>query len=292
MPSLSSNSKNHIPVASILPQSREAYHEEMGPPMTTSNSKTSQLHCSTTNEDIVDPESDWHGITDRDERRCRQNRLNQRSYRKRQRFQVNNVAVILRSCNRDIDSSTKHRLLHLVTSAAYQNYIRGNLASDHLLTLTRANVYRAFLANITLLGLPVEGLCEANILSPFNLIGPAPPVLELLPQALSPTSTQRSCHHHPWVDFFPYPQVRDNLIRAQGRYDKHQFCLDILGFWDPGTPENMLLVWGEPCDPLSWEVTESFIKKWGWVIRGCPDIMYSTNQWRARRGENMIFRYL
>ncbi|KAE8366247.1 hypothetical protein BDV27DRAFT_143765 [Aspergillus caelatus] len=141
----------------------------------------------------------------------------------------------------------------------------GDLASDHLLSLTRAKVYRALLANIALLGLPVMGLCEANILSPFNLAA----------------STQRSFHHHPWLYIFPYPQVRDNLIRAQGHYGKDQLRLDILGFWDPGAPENTL-----------WDVTESFIKKRGWVICGRPEILHSTNQWRARRGENLIFRYL
>ncbi len=202
------------------------------------------------------------------------------------------LGLVERPPSRDISDTTKQHILQLVTSNAYRSYTLGDPSSDHLLSLTRANVYRAFIANIALLGLNAAGLCETSVLSPFNLADPAPPVLKNLPRSLCPTSIQRSSHHHPWVDFFPYPQIRDNLIQAQGRYDKAQFCLDTLGFWDPGSPENMMLVWGEPFDPASWEVTESFIKKWGWVIRGCPEILYSTNQWRARRGETMIFRYL
>jgi hypothetical protein len=65
-----------------------------------------------------------------------------------------------------------------------------------------------------------------------------------------------------------------------------------MGFWNPDAVDNMLLVWGEPYDPSNWEVTEGFIKKWGWVIQGCPDILQSTNKWRAKGGESAIFRYL
>ncbi|KAL2820136.1 hypothetical protein BDW59DRAFT_174595 [Aspergillus cavernicola] len=244
------------------------------------------LHSSTPNESEGENVDDWRGITDRCERRRRQNRVNQRTY------MGDVVAVVSQWPTRDIDDRTKHQILRLLSSAAYQRYLSADPAVDQLLSLTRANVYRAFLTNIALLGLPVDGLCERKILSPFNLVGPIQSFMETLPKALHPTATQRSLQHHPWVDFFPHAQIRDNLIRAQNRYDKHQFCLDILGFWDPGSPENMLLVWGEPYDPANWEVTESFIKKWGWVIQGCPDILYSSNRWRARRGENMIFRYL
>jgi hypothetical protein len=161
---------------------------------------------------------------------------------------------------------------------------------DHLLVLTRANVYRAFLHNLTLLDLVADGICELDILSPFNQFGPARPDI-VLPSSLLPTPYQRSMLHHPWLDFIPYPRIRDNLVRSLGGFDKGDFCTDILGFWSPGG-ENMLLVWGEPHDTENWEVTEHFIKRWGWVIQGCPDILRSTNKWRARRGEHPIFRYL
>jgi hypothetical protein len=58
--------------------------------------------------------------------------------------------------------------------------------------------------------------------------------------------------HHPWLDFFPHPKARENLICAQGRYDEDEFCLDILGFWNPDASDNMLLVWGEPTDTGNW----------------------------------------
>jgi hypothetical protein len=187
---------------------------------------------------------------------------------------------------------TEVQALERFATAAYQSYILGCPLADHLLMLTKANVYRAFLHNITLIGLVADGICEADVLSPFNLFGPEPPGMTSIPPSLHPTSHQRSLPHHPWLDFFPHPRVRDNLLRAQGSYDKHDFCLDILGFWNPNALDNMLLVWGEPHDSGNWEVTEGFIKKWGWVIQGCPDILHSTNRWRTRRGEHPIFRYL
>ncbi|KAL4926831.1 DUF3425 domain-containing protein [Aspergillus undulatus] len=186
----------------------------------------------------------------------------------------------------------ERQFLEGFAKAAYQSYSLGCPRIDHLFVLTKANVYRAFLDNITLLGLVADGICYANILSPFNLHGPAPVTMMTIPPALRPTSCQRSVPHHPWLDFFPHPKVRDNLLRAQGRYSKHEFCVDILAFWNPDAEDNMLLVWGEPYDPTNWEVTEGFIKKWGWVIQGCRDILQSTNKWRAKRGEPPIFRYL
>ncbi|KAL4894603.1 hypothetical protein BDV59DRAFT_13602 [Aspergillus ambiguus] len=243
----------------------------------------------------IEPSDEWGGIHNPVERRRRQNRVNQRAYRLRKRHRVrpaDETPEMRQSSTITVSQSQlKAELLDRFICAAYRNYIRGSPAADQLLTLTRVNVYRAYLNNIILLGLSPNGLCEADILSPFNQMQPWP-IKDSLPPALQPTATQCSGQHHPWLDFFPHPRARDNLIRAQNNYDEDEFCLDILGFWNSDVPENMLLVWGEPSDPRNWEVTELFIKKWGWVISGCPDVLQSTNQWRARRGETPIFRYL
>jgi hypothetical protein len=194
-----------------------------------------------------------------------------------------------------LQTKQQQQIFSTLTSTAYQSYIIGHPTIDHLLSLTRINVYRAHINNLSLIGVAIdERLCDDDTISPFNLIGPVQPEswANVFPPSLHPTSMQRSCQHHPWLDFFPHPRVRDNLIRALGRYDEDELCLDIIGFWNPDPAENMLLVWGEPHDITNWEVTESFIRKWGWVIQGCPEILNSTNRWRARRGENLIFRYL
>ncbi|GFG24135.1 hypothetical protein IFM61606_04035 [Aspergillus udagawae] len=243
---------------------------------------------------------DSTGFPERVERRRRQNRINPREYRKRRRGEAlqlikkQSPARLTITEKQHSVPQTEWQLLERFATAAYQSYSLGCPRIDRLLVLTKANVYRAFLDNITLLGLVADGICSANILSPFNLHGPvrATQTTVIIPPSLRPTSYQRSVPHHPWLDFFPHPKVRDNLLSRQGRFSKHKFCLDIMGFWNPDAVDNMLLVWGEPYDPSNWEVTEGFIKKWGWVMQGCPDILQSTNKWRAKRGESAIFRYL
>ncbi|KAL5046772.1 hypothetical protein BDW71DRAFT_197418 [Aspergillus fruticulosus] len=151
---------------------------------------------------------------------------------------------------------TELQLLECFVTTALQSYSLGCLHIDHLLVLTKANIYC----------LVADSICY--ILSPFNIYTPATAIQSILIilQSLHPTSYQHSIPHHLWLDFFLYPKVRYNLLSRQG--------------------------WHKPHDPSNWEVTEGFIKKWGWVIQGGPDILRSTNKWRAKRGESPIFRYL
>jgi len=187
-------------------------------------------------------------------------------------------------------------MLEQFTEAAYQSYMLGDPASDQFLTLTRLNVFRACTHNLKSIGFDIDIMTDDSI-SPFNL-GSASEELSLLhdtkmPASLRPTRMQRKVHHHPWIDFFPLPKMRDNLIQAGDDWDDDELCHDIMGFWNsPGSGNAGLLVWGDPWDVQNWELTEAFLKKWQWVVRGCPEIMNSTNSWRAKRGEKLIFRYI
>ncbi|OJJ42689.1 hypothetical protein ASPZODRAFT_137076 [Penicilliopsis zonata CBS 506.65] len=174
-----------------------------------------------------------------------------------------------------------------------QSYALGTPTADHLLTLTKLNVYRALVSNTATLGIPLSQMWDDEALSPFTHVFPLPPMAKpqdgkSLPLALQPTVLQRTTPHHPWIDFFPLPRMRDNLIRALSLYDEDALCVDILGFWEPGSRHNALLVWGDPADPRSWEVSESFLRNWRWVLHGCPELFHSTNYWRAKRGEKSI----
>jgi len=182
-------------------------------------------------------------------------------------------------------------LLRNLAQDAHQSYLLGSPTSDHLLTLTRINVFRALAHNMHLIGWTME-MMDDDAISPFNLPMPQHSLPDQIPPTLQPTRLQKSVMHHPWLDFFPLPKMRDNLIEAGDDWDDEQLCADIMGFWNQPDEESGLLVWGEPWDVRSWEVTESFLKKWQWVVRGCPELMNSTNAWRARRGEKLIFRYL
>ncbi|KAJ0414918.1 hypothetical protein BJY00DRAFT_294277 [Aspergillus carlsbadensis] len=49
-----------------------------------------------------------------------------------------------------------------------------------------------------------------------------------VPPALSPTVVQIRVPHHPWLDCFPFPQVRDNIIRVAQLFNDCDLCTDIM----------------------------------------------------------------
>ncbi|OBT71629.1 hypothetical protein VF21_08951 [Pseudogymnoascus sp. 05NY08] len=163
-------------------------------------------------------------------------------------------------------------------------------------SLSQFNFVKALFANIEVLGLSDEEM-DDEALSPFNrLLGPFPLQPDLimarfsnLPTALQPTGLQRSTAHHPWIDLLPMPAMRDNIFRQEvDSFDEVELCHAMRGQAPDLNPG--LLVWSDPWDPAGWEVTEEFIRSWGWVIAGCADLLHSTNTWRARRGEKPLFR--
>lgn len=186
-------------------------------------------------------------------------------------------------------------LLDTFVRSAYESYVRGDPTADHLLMLIKVNVFRAFAQNLQLIGLS-EPWMEYDAISPFSTALPHKPpesdIISHIPTNLQPTRLQKSVPHHPWLDFFPLPKMRDNLIGAGDDWDDEQLCHDLMGFWGDSTMDAGLLVWGDPWNIQNWEVTEPFLKKWQWVVRGCPELMNATNSWRARRGEKLIFRYI
>lgn len=195
-----------------------------------------------------------------------------------------------------LTSTSKRILLTQFAESAFQSYLQGSPTSEHLLMLTQVNVFRAFGAILQVLGWNFDEM-DDDAISPFAIPSAAeastPPDYSNMPLSLRPTRLQRTTPHHPWLDFFPLPKMRDNLIQAGDDWDDEALCRDIMGFWEhSSTAAPGLLVWGEPWDPQNWELTEAFLKKWQWIVRGCPEIMESTNSWRARRGEKLIFRYI
>jgi hypothetical protein len=85
--------------------------------------------------------------------------------------------------------------------------------------------------------------------------------------------------------------MRDNLIRLAGTYNTYDLSLDLSkrifeGF--DSEEQYGCMIWGEPWTVRGWEVSEGFVKKWGFLLKGCPEIIESTNHWREMRGEERL----
>jgi hypothetical protein len=96
-----------------------------------------------------------------------------------------------------------------------------------------------------------------------------------------------------WIDLIPDSTMRDNAIRMMDTFDYNDICNDMVGgiYEGRNTIElTGILVWGNPWEVSGWEVTEGFVKKWGFLLRGCSEVREATNRWRTKRGdEPLIF---
>lgn len=183
--------------------------------------------------------------------------------------------------------SSVHELMKEFEERALSSYIEGSPQTELLIKLSRINVLRAAYDNAVAIGMTVECMCQDDTISIFSCAGPNSPH-EAVPLSLRATSLQQQIPHHPWLDIFPFPRMRDNLILAGNALDDDELCHDLTGFWDTRNDNATLLVWGTPWDPQNWEVTEAFARKWGWLLQGCPEILISTNKWRVERGEKLL----
>ncbi|KAM0351615.1 hypothetical protein ACHAPU_002625 [Fusarium lateritium] len=243
-----------------------------------------------------DPHDDWSGITEYRDRRRRQNRLNQRAYRKRK---ARNEALehvtpeALHTNGILIFTTPRERALAYAFMQLVQlQYSLNNIRPALLPSLIRLNAVNAVSSNALHIGLPLEGLCCDDLISPWNALGPEPAPGALVrtscPESLRPTKLQTEIEHHPWVDLLPIPQLRDNMLRGytSGAIDEDELCVDLLGLTSSqGLEDAYLIVWGEAHDASSWEVSVGFLKKWGWLLKGCTELIESTNRWRQQRGE-------
>lgn len=161
---------------------------------------------------------------------------------------------------------------------------------DHLLSLMYYNVFRALTWNMRSMGLDTVLMHTDEYPSPF-IIGTAN--LSSIPPWLQPTYLQTTVPHHPCFDIFPDPVVRDNGIRGVDMLPHGILCMTLAGrntwFENDRDRRTGMVIWGPPEDAMSWEVTEGFVRSFGWLVKGSHVLECATNRWRWTRGEEPIF---
>ncbi|EPE29988.1 hypothetical protein GLAREA_01148 [Glarea lozoyensis ATCC 20868] len=253
--------------------------------------------------DVQKAGEDWAGVTRTDQRRMLQNRLNQRAYRRKRREKNCSESILAASTctttppeelqseqNAEYRVATQLQLVQQITSQAYEEYLGHNIRPERLISVLQLNVFDALTGNAAALGLGMLWLvCDA--VSPlgqygFCLAEHSSSQTAMCPKSLIPTASQTSAHHHPWVDVLPWPELRDKilLLSANELIDEDELWYDMVEFDTKKSYDNAsLIVWGNPWDPRGWEVSTGFLRKWGWLIKCCPEILDATNYWRARR---------
>ncbi|OTA03371.1 hypothetical protein A9Z42_0038430 [Trichoderma parareesei] len=111
------------------------------------------------------------------------------------------------------------------------------LLSDHLLHLIHFNVLRGLSYNKRVVKPNALIECSGNASAQLKRVLPhlpettfsSPSPLLCLPESLAPTRLQQSCPHSNWIDVFPFPQMRDNLIRWENYFSHAEFLTDLLG---------------------------------------------------------------
>ncbi|SPO04143.1 uncharacterized protein DNG_06826 [Cephalotrichum gorgonifer] len=262
-------------------------------------------------------EEDWSGVTSSQQRRKMQNRLNQRACRRRRQMEACGAPLLERSSRRSnsADASAradervtkkaqqephaparrvcssyspeKHLLLQQFATQAYSAYIAGAPCPTHLPRLIQVNILGALTRNAQALNLSNSWLlCDAiSVLDEDSLSSIS------CPKSLRPTALQVSVSHHPWIDLLPLPRLRENILKLidiEG-FDEDELCHDMVEFDSEEGPEKAaLIIWGDPWDPRGWEASVAFLRKWGWLLTGCPEILEATNYWREKRGERRL----
>ncbi|KAK6812978.1 hypothetical protein RU639_010834 [Aspergillus parasiticus] len=233
-------------------------------------------------------EDDWTGTKDAAARRRAQTRLNTRAYRKRKAL-AKNVEAFSAKTGTLIKSGTlvecwdiKQQSISIVPASRIKKLY------NHLITLLQFNALRALAVNRNLISsilvTPLD--CNEEVIH----IIPYPTKPDLLPSTLLPTTLQQTVPHGDWIDLFPCPEGRDRLIRAAGTFDEDELWADCIGGLYEGFPDDEIerrgiIAWSPPWDITGWEMSEGFLRKWGWLFKGLPGALEATNRWRMERGE-------
>ncbi|CAH0046904.1 unnamed protein product [Clonostachys solani] len=198
--------------------------------------------------------------------------------------------------NCQLGSEESMLMIKQQTEVAWCEYVTGKIILRRLPTILSINVFHALARNAKDLGVEKSWMIYDSVSSFYSqgarMAVPAiPSATPPCAHNLYPTDLQRTVEHHPWIDLFPFPRMRDNILSAiaSDGIDEDDLCYDLCDVDETGPlPKASLIIWGNAWDPRAWEVSEGFWRKWGWILDGCEEMMVTTNYWRQKRGERPI----
>ena len=140
----------------------------------------------------------------------------------------------------------------LVDLSLEQTTTLSPIAECQFLTSPWVTVSAALFRNGQILGIPCSlSLCSTS----------SPPAGVIIPLALQPTVIQLTMTHALFIDRFPFPSMRDNMIALAGLLDYEEFLQDIL------LMQSFSIVPGrESWDPPDWRIGGQFRAKWGYLF--------------------------
>ena len=305
--------------------------------------------------EAINQQDDWTGITSATERRRRQTRLNSRAFRRRRAQAIaklqhqpqcstpttkpalrticrseapywsenhQSIITLPTSAGPSAQGKPCRPILPHTTSPTIIDNVIFPLSVDHLITLLQFNVLRACLVNRDYISLlqPHGTEWSSESIATLPSVGPST-LTKLLPDSLHPTALQKTVPHAAWIDIFPHPIVRDNLIRITTQRatssmtsiqssessieiesESREFDEDALWtanfgslfFDEDGSDEHVDdfkghgggIVWDPPWDISGWEMSAELLRKYTCMFRGCEgEVLDATNRWRRGRGE-------
>lgn len=113
------------------------------------------------------------------------------------------------------------------------------------------SVYCALYVNGSIMGIS----CSIPVTELSPRFGPE------IPDSLQPTALQLTIPHPRWMDRFPFPKMRDNMITLRGIIDEEEFFADLFCL-DSFEIKSGAAAW----DPASWKMGKDFAKKWGYLF--------------------------
>lgn len=162
----------------------------------------------------------------------------------------------------------------------------GSLSDSYLLPVYELTLLKGLMRIAERLGSP-DDVWSLTSQSPFTKGGGTP--AGLLPPTWQPTATQVLMPHHPFLDFLPWPSVRDKVINifclpegsrppsAAGPTGLANLAYDV-----EDNSEGVRIYGDDPYDPACWEVGQVFFQRWWFLFD--RDIIATSNRWRRLRG--------